>query len=86
MLYEVITDVGTPVPRRVGQMAAGKFEARIVAQQAAVGLLDVLPGIQMRRERGGIGLFDLRAQRTGQEVKHTRITSYNVCYTKLLRH
>ena len=73
MLYEVITDFAEKAPRAVFRQ-----QQRVLAAPAEAGL---------RRERD---LHDRRgiAEHTMAERADAlldRITSYNVCYTKLLR-
>ena len=65
-------DVAGPIALRVLELRAAVFEARVIAHLAAVGQLDRLLGIELGRERRGVGLLAPRAQRLEHEIEHAQ--------------
>ena len=74
MLYEVITDV-----ERVGEVG----EAGQVAHQH--GRIALVRAEEHPEEKDHVEVDDQGYRRTPGAEPRRRITSYNVCYTKLLR-
>ena len=84
MLYEVITIADGLLPRQRLREAAACARDALALDPAAVRASLLIARVAMEQERWPAAIQALKRVRE-QEPIFIRITSYNVCYTKLLR-
>ena len=83
MLYEVITDLAEVISRH--EKTLDKARPKAVEKRHAVGKRTARENIDDLLDPGSFNEYGAMAVAAQRRKYSDRITSYNVCYTKLLR-